>query len=222
VQNRPCGCGTFINPSYVWAMGEEVHIGATAVGVRVNEGVVLAAEKRVSYGFYTLSKTGKKVFIIDDRLAIASAGIVADMQTLAKILKLNARSYELDMKKKPTVKAMAKLLSVVMFSRRFMPFFAEVLVGGVDEEGAHLIVMDPLGSLIEDNYAALGTGAKVAIGILDAAYRPDMTLQEAKKLAVQAIKAAIERDPVSGGGIDVAVLDKSGAGEEEIKLQLTL
>jgi hypothetical protein len=108
-------------------MGEEVHIGATAVGVKVNEGVVLAAEKRVSYGFYTLSKTGKKVFIIDDRLAIASAGIIADMQTLAKILKLNARAYELDMKKKPTVKAMAKLLSVVMFSRRFMPFFAEVL-----------------------------------------------------------------------------------------------
>ncbi len=188
----------------------------------MNEGVVLAAEKRVSYGFYTLSKTGKKVFIIDDRLAIASAGIIADMQTLAKILKLNARAYELDMKKKPTVKAMAKLLSVVMFSRRFMPFFAEVLVGGVDEEGAHLIVMDPLGSLIEDNYAALGTGAKVAISILDAAYRPDMTLQEAKKLAIQAIKAAIERDPVSGGGIDVAVVDKNGATEEEIKLQLTL
>jgi proteasome beta subunit len=203
-------------------MGEEVHVGATAVGIKVDEGVVLAAEKRVSYGFYTLSKTGKKVFIIDDRLAIASAGIIADMQTLAKILKLNARSYELDMKKKPTVKAMAKLLSVVMFSRRFMPFFAEVLVGGVDEEGSHLIVMDPLGSLIEDNYAALGTGAKVAIGILDAAYRPDMTLPEAKKLAAQAIKAAIERDPVSGGGIDIAVVDKNGAREEEIKFQLTL
>jgi ATP-dependent protease HslVU (ClpYQ) peptidase subunit len=141
-------------------MGEEIHVGATAVGIKVDEGVVLAAEKRVSYGFYTLSKAGKKVFIIDDRLAIASAGIIADMQTLAKILKLNARAYELDVKRKPTVRAIAKLLSVIMFSRRFMPFFAEVLVGGVDEEGAHLVVMDPLGSLIEDDYAALGTGAK--------------------------------------------------------------
>ena len=203
-------------------MGEDVHIGATAVGIKVDEGVVLAAEKRVSYGFYTLSKTGKKVFIIDDRLAIASAGIIADMQTLAKILKLNARAYEPDMKRRPTVRAMAKLLSVVMFSRRFMPFFAEVLVGGVDEEGSHLIVMDPLGSLIEDNYAALGTGAKVAIGILDSSYRPDMSLQDARKLAVQAIKAAIERDPVSGGGIDIAVVDKTGAREEEVKIQYIL
>lgn len=203
-------------------MGEEVQIGATAVGIKVDEGVVLAAEKRVSYGFYTLSTSGKKAFIIDDKLAIASAGIIADMQTLAKILKLNAKAYELETRKKPTVHAMAKLLSVVMFSRRFMPFYAEVLVGGFDEEGPHLIVMDPLGSLIEDNYAALGTGAKVAIAILDANYRKDMPLEEAKRLAVNALKAAIERDPVSGGGVDIVTIDKNGAREEGIKLQLLL
>lgn len=197
-------------------------IGATAVGIKTKEGVVLAAEKRVSYGFYTLSTAGKKVFIVNDRLAIASAGIIADMQTLAKILKLNAKAYELEMKRKPSVHAMAKLLSVVMFSRRFMPFFAEVLVGGIDDEGPHLIVMDPLGSLIEDNYAALGTGAKLAIAIIDASYKPDMSLQDAKKLAVQALKAALERDPVSGGGIDLVVIDKNGAREEEVKLQVLI
>jgi len=203
-------------------MGEEVSIGATAVGIKTKEGVVLAAEKKVSYGFYTLSTAGKKVFIVNDRLAIASAGIIADMQTLAKILKLNAKAYELEMKRKPSVHAMAKLLSVVMFSRRFMPFFAEVLVGGIDDEGSHLIVMDPLGSLIEDNYAALGTGAKLAIAIIDASYKPDMSLQDAKKLAVQALKAALERDPVSGGGIDLVVIDSGGAKEEEVKLQVLI
>lgn len=57
------------------------------------------------------------------------------MQTLAKIVKINAKAYELDIKKKPTVRSMAKLLSVVMFSRRFMPFFAEVLVGATTKRG---------------------------------------------------------------------------------------
>jgi len=203
-------------------MGEEVAVGATAVGIKTKEGVVLAAEKKVSYGFYTLSTAGKKVFIVNDRLAIASAGIIADMQTLAKILKVNAKAYELEMRRKPSVHAMAKLLSVVMFSRRIMPFFAEVLVGGIDDEGPHLIVMDPLGSLIEDNYAALGTGAKLAIAIIDASYKPDMPLQDAKKLAVQALKAALERDPVSGGGVDLVVIDNSGAKEEEVKLQVLI
>jgi len=203
-------------------MGEEVSIGATAVGIKTKEGVVLAAEKKVSYGFYTLSTAGKKVFVVNDRLAIASAGIIADMQTLAKILKVNAKAYELEMKRMPSVHAMAKLLSVVMFSRRLMPFFAEVLVGGIDDEGPHLIVMDPLGSLIEDNYAALGTGAKLAIAIIDASYKPDMPLQDAKRLAVQALKAALERDPVSGGGVDLVVIDKNGAREEEVKLQVLI
>ncbi len=203
-------------------MGEEVQIGATAVGIKAKDGVVLAAEKRVSYGFYTLSSAGKKVFVIDDKLAIASAGIIADMQTLAKILKLNAKAYELEMKRKPSTHSMARLLSVIMFSRRFMPFFAEVLVGGIDEEGPHLIVMDPLGSLIEDNYAALGTGAKLAVAVLDTGYRPDITVEGAKKLAVQALKAAIERDPVSGGGIDLAIVDKNGAREEEVRVQLLI
>lgn len=82
--------------------------------------------------------------------------------------------------------------------------------------------MDPLGSLIEDNYAALGTGAKLAIAIIDASYKPDMSLQDAKKLAVQALKAALERDPVSGGGIDLVVIDKNGAREEEVKLQVLI
>ncbi|MFN7105944.1 MAG: archaeal proteasome endopeptidase complex subunit beta [Pyrobaculum sp.] len=203
-------------------MGEEVQIGATAVGIKTKDGVVLAAEKRVSYGFYTLSSSGKKVFLVNDRLAVASAGIIADMQTLARMLKVNARAYELETRKKPTVKAMAALLSAIMFNRRFMPFFAEVLVGGVDEEGPHLFVMDPLGSLIEDKYAALGTGAKLSIAVLDNSYREDMSIQEAKKLAIQAVKAAIERDPVSGGGIDLVSINKDGAREEEVKLQLIL
>ncbi len=200
----------------------EVQIGATAVGIKTDSGVVLAAEKRVSYGFYTLSASGRKVFTIDDRLAVASAGIIADMQTLAKILKVNAKAYELDTRKKPTVRAMATLLSAVMFSRKFMPFYAEVMVGGVDEEGPHLYVLDPLGSVLEDNYAALGTGAKISIALLDNRYKPDMTLEDAKKLAVEAIKTAIERDPVSGGGIDLVVISQDGAREEEIKLQLVL
>lgn len=194
-------------------------VGATAVGLKVKDGVVLAAEKRVSYGFYTLSMSAKKVFIVNERLALASAGIVADMQALAKILKVNAMAYELETRRKPSVHAMAKLLSVIMFNRRFMPFFAEVLVGGIDDEGPHLIVMDTLGSLIEDDYAALGTGAKLAIAVLDSGYRSDMPLEEAKKLAINAIRAAIERDPVSGGGINAVTIDSKGAREEEIRLQ---
>ncbi|MEM4885283.1 MAG: proteasome subunit beta, partial [Thermofilum sp.] len=68
----------------------------TTVGVRVEEGVVLAAEKRVAYGFYLMSKAGKKVYRILDRIGIASAGLIADMQTLARILEAEMKISELD------------------------------------------------------------------------------------------------------------------------------
>ncbi len=203
-------------------MSEEYGVGATAVGIKAKDGVVLAAEKRITYGFYSLSSSGKKVYVVNDRLAIASAGVIADMQTLAKILKVNAKMYELDARRKPSVAAMAKLLSVVMFNRRIMPFIAEVLVGGVDEEGPHIFVLDPIGSLIEDDYAALGTGAKMAISVLDSNYRKDIDVQEARKLAISAIKAALERDPVSGGGIDLVTITANGVKEEEIKVSTVM
>jgi len=97
-----------------------------------------------------------------------------------------------------------------------------VLVGGYDEEGPHIFVLDPVGSLIEDDYAALGTGAKMAISILDANYSKDIDVQGARKLAVNAIRAALERDPVSGGGIDLAVVTASGVAEEEVKVSTTM
>ncbi|MBP1449764.1 MAG: archaeal proteasome endopeptidase complex subunit beta [Thermoproteus sp.] len=203
-------------------MSEEYGIGATAVGIKAKDGVVLAAEKRITYGFYSLSSSGKKVYVVNDRMAIASAGIIADMQTLAKILKVNAKMYELETRRKPTVAAIAKLLSVIMFNRRIMPFIAEVLVGGYDEDGPHVFVLDPVGSLIEDEYAALGTGAKMAISVLDSGYEKDMSISDARKLAIAAIKAAFERDPVSGGGIDLALITEGGVKEEEIKVSTVM
>ncbi len=194
-------------------------ITGTTVGVKVSNGVVLAAEKRVSYGFYMMSKSGKKVFKINDTLGIASAGILADMQTVSRVLRTYLNLYTLDTRSRPSVKAAAKLLSILLFQNRILPYICELLVGGIDEEGSHLFVLDPLGSLIEDNYAALGTGAKIAIGILETEYRDDMTIEDAKKLAIKAINHAISRDPVSGDGCDILLITKDGLFEETILLK---
>jgi len=200
-------------------MGEELGVGATAVGLRVSNAVVLAAERRVSYGFYTLSKSGRKVFLLDEKLGIATAGVIADSQILSKVVKYQVDRYKLDVGTAPLVRSIAKYLSLVMFSRRFMPFISEVIVGGLDREGSHIIVLDPLGSLIEDNYAALGTGAKLAISVLENEYREDMPVEEARMLAIKAVRTAIERDPVSGDGIDVLIIEEDRTREENLTIR---
>jgi len=194
-------------------------ITGTAVGVRASDGVVLAAEKRVAYGFTMFSRSGKKVFKVNDNIGIASIGILADMQVLTKIAKAYMSLYALDTKTRPSIRSAAKLLSYVLFSNRILPYFVEVLVGGVDDEGSHLFIMDSLGSLIEDDYAAVGTGTKLAIAILESGYRQGMSIKEARDLAIRAINQSISRDPVSGDGIDILTITSNGTAEETIPLQ---
>ncbi|MEM0217143.1 MAG: archaeal proteasome endopeptidase complex subunit beta [Candidatus Nezhaarchaeales archaeon] len=189
-------------------------IGATTVGVKVDSGVVLSSEKRVSYGFTVTSKSAKKIFKITDYLGIACAGLIGDMQAIARSLRAEVRLYELDLNRKMPIRAAAKLLANILFSQRYMPLMSETLVGGIDDTGAHLYVLDAVGSLIEDDYAALGSGATIAIGILEANYRKDMTIDEAKALATRAVRAAIERDALSGDGIDLLVITKEGVEEK--------
>ncbi len=70
--------------------------GATTLGLVCKDGVVLASERRVSYGYFIMSKTGKKIFKITDRIGAASAGLVGDMQVQVRevVAYLNIYSYE--------------------------------------------------------------------------------------------------------------------------------
>ncbi len=187
--------------------------GATAVGLRLPDAVVLGAEKRVAYGGYVMSRAGKKVYVLADRFGVALAGLFADIQTIARWLSVEVRSYEIRLGYPISVRGAAKLLSTLLYQYKYYPFLSEVIFGGIDETGPHLFVMDPLGSLIEDNYAAIGTGAPIAIGVIEGGYREGMGVEEAERLAVNAVRAAISRDATSGDGVDVAVITRERAYE---------
>jgi len=190
--------------------------GATTVGIVCSEGVVLASEKRVSYGYFVMSKTGKKVFKITDRIGAACAGLVSDMQILIREAGAYASLFKYEAKRPISVRAAAKLVANLLFERRLFPLITQTIIGGVDEEGPSLYVLDLLGSVIPDKYAAVGTGAEIAMGVLEAGYRDGMSLEEAKELAVKAMRSAISRDAMSGDGADMLIITKNGVREESI------
>lgn len=189
--------------------------GATAVGVAYKDGVVLGAERRITLGNYVISKKGRKVFKVTDSVGAVCAGMVADMQNLVKEVGVYSRLKELEAKRQLSASAVAKLTSVIMFERRFSPLLTQVILGGVDQK-PKVWVLDPLGSLITDEYASVGTGAEMATGVLEAGYGEGLTEKDARELAVSSIKASIARDTMSGNGIDLLTLDKQGFREESI------
>ncbi|MEM2915158.1 MAG: proteasome subunit beta, partial [Candidatus Bathyarchaeia archaeon] len=124
--------------------------GATTVGVIFNKGVILASEKRVAYGYFILSKAGKKVFIITDKIGVACAGLVGDMQLLSMEAAAYAKLHALECRRPVSVNSVAKVIANLLFERRFFPLLTQTIIGGVDSTGPHLYVLDPLGSVIPD------------------------------------------------------------------------
>ncbi|MEM2530327.1 MAG: proteasome subunit beta, partial [Candidatus Bathyarchaeia archaeon] len=163
--------------------------GATTIGLVFKDGVVLASERRVSYGYFVVSKSGKKVFKITDNVGVAYAGIVADMQMLTRESAAYANLYFLERGRRASVRNVAKILSNILFSMRLFPYLAQAIVGGVDEEGPSIYTLDPLGSLLRDDYASVGTGSEIAIGVLEAEYKNDMSAGQAVELVKKATKA---------------------------------
>ncbi len=191
--------------------------GATTIGVVCTDGVILASEKRVSYGYLVVSRVGKKVFKITDRIGAACAGLVSDMQILIREVEAYANLYRLDVGRPLGVRSAAKVMSNLLFSRRLFPLITQTIVGGMDEEGASIYVLDVLGSVIPDKFAAVGSGAEIAVGVLEESYKEDMTVEQAKELVVRAIKSAVSRDAMSGDGVDFLTITKNGMEEESIK-----
>jgi proteasome beta subunit len=193
--------------------------GTTTVGLTTNDGVVLVSDKRATMGTLIAHKVVQKSFIIDKHLAATVAGAVGDAQALIRWMRAEARLYRMRKGEEISVQAISTLMGNVLFSSRYFPLIVQLIIGGVDKTGAKLYSLDPLGSAIEDRVIATGSGSPYAYGVLEDAYKEDMDIDAATKVAVRAIRAALERDAMTGNGIDVIKITKEGAvklSEEEV------
>lgn len=191
--------------------------GATAVGISFNDGVLLASERRVSFGNFVVNKNTKKTFVITENVGAACAGMVADMNVLARQVAALSKIRKFETRRDLPTNSVAKLMSVIMFERRYFPLLTQVVVGGYDVK-PQIYTLDPLGSLLPDEYAAVGSGAEMALGILDAQYNAKMNEEDARNLAIKSIRSSIQRDASSGDGIDILIISNRGKNEESIKV----
>lgn len=197
-------------------MAFEFMPGATVVGISYNDGVLLAAEKRVSFGNFVVNRQIKKTFPVTDHVGAACAGMVADMQVLVRQVEALAKIRKLETRRNVPPNSIAKLMSVIMFERRYFPLLTQVIVGGINEK-PEIYTLDPLGSVLPDDYAAVGTGAEGALGIMDAEFKPNMSEERVRELATRAIRSAIQRDTASGDGIDLLYITRTGHREETMR-----
>ncbi len=195
--------------------------GTTTIGLVCDKGVVLATEKRATMGHFIASKDAKKVYQIDDLIAMTTAGSVGDAQRLVKWMQVESRLYKMRREEPMTVKGTVSLLANILSGNRYFPYFVQLLVGGFDKNGPSVYSLDAVGGIIDEKKAvSTGSGSPMAYGVLEDRYVEKMSIDEGVELAVRALHNAMKRDSASGDGIEVIKISEDGyitIDETEIK-----
>ena len=182
--------------------------GTTTVACKVKDGVVLATDNRATMGLFVANKNARKLHKIQPYMYMTIAGGVADAIYLIELLRAETEIFNLRNDRQIPVSATAKLLQNILYGEKGW-YQVGLLLGGYSEpEGAKVYDLGGYGSLLEEDYASVGSGSVFAIGVLETEWRPDLTLEEGMNLCVKAVRSAIIRDIASGNGIDVVGIAK--------------
>jgi len=191
-------------------MANEVKTGTTTLGMVCKDGVVLAAERRATMGTLIAHKATKKVFKLDDNLGLTTAGLVGDIQLLARYITAEVELFKLKRNAPMPVKSCATLTANILAGRRYFPYWVQLVIGGVDEDGNHVYSLDMAGGSIPDKYVTTGSGSPYVYGVLEDHYKDDVSLDNGIDLAIRALTVAMKRDAASGDGIDIVSITKKG------------
>ena len=186
--------------------------GTTTLGIICKDGAVLAAESKSTMGYLIASKESEKIMQLEDHIAMTIAGASGDAESLARYMKAELKLFAIENQRKISVKGAATLLANILQGSKYYPYYVQLIIAGYDSTGAKIFTLDPLGSVEEERkFFSTGSGSPMALGVLEDTYKDGMSVDEASKLAMRAIKSAIERDIGSGGkALDIAVITKDG------------
>mmetsp|Transcript_7740 Transcript_7740/g.11404 ORF Transcript_7740/g.11404 Transcript_7740/m.11404 type:complete len:215 (+) Transcript_7740:1039-1683(+) len=200
--------------------------GGTVAAVATPDKVVVACDSRISQGFNILSRNYCKVTQLTSTAVIATAGMVTDAQNLHKLLLARVTLYKHHHHCEPSVRALAKMLSVTLYSKRFFPFYTFNLLAGIDEDGSGICFgYDAIGSFDELKYAVQGTGQQLLMPVLDNQYKGANRTDEYQftgnpvELLKEVFNSAAERDIYTGDSVMVYEIARSGVQSHTVPLR---
>ncbi|MEM0097497.1 MAG: archaeal proteasome endopeptidase complex subunit alpha [Conexivisphaerales archaeon] len=187
---------------------ETVRRGTIAIGVKVNEGVVLAVEERIKK--LQSSRLSQKIFQVDDHIGIAAAGYVPDARVMVDsartIAQNNRLLYDEEVEVETISRRLGDLAQQYTQYAGVRPFGVSLIIAGVDREAPALYSTDPSGTYLEYNAIAIGGGSDAANEYLEQNYKSDLPFDEAVDLALKCI-LKVNEGKVEPVNVKVATID---------------
>lgn len=193
----------------------DAEAGGAAVGLTTADGVVVATDMRASRGGAVSHRNVQKVEAVHPTAVVTLVGDVGPAQSFVRNLRAAANRYEARHGHPMGMETLATRAGDIVRGDRFA---VSPILAGVDPDGDagadrarhHVYSLTPDGGVLADEYAAAGSGTQYALGVLEAAYEPGLSNDDAVRVAVRAVRGAVERDPASGDGVYVAEVTADG------------
>ncbi len=173
---------------------ETVKRGALAIGIKTNQGVVIAVEEKPRR--LQISKTPQKIFQVDYHIGAAAAGYIPDARAQVDNARFFSQSNKLVYDEPVEVQTVAKHLAdqcqqYTQYAGA-RPLGVSLIIAGVDNAGSSLYLTDPSGAYVLYDAVAIGASSDVATEFLEKNYSSNLTLEDAKTLAVAVINLTSE------------------------------
>ncbi|SPP87126.1 proteasome subunit beta type-1 [Drosophila guanche] len=205
--------------------------GGSIVAIAGEDFVVIAADTRLSSGYNIHTRTQNKLFPLSNKTVLASTGCWCDTLSLTGLMKVRMQSYEHTHLKTMTTDAVAQMLSITMYNRRFFPYYVSNILAGIDKDGKGVVFSyDPIGHCERATYRAGGTAGSLLQPVLDnqIGYKnmnlngeepPVLTKDRAVAVASDTFISAAERDIYTGDFVLINIITADGIETKELQLR---
>ncbi|KAK6587826.1 proteasome subunit beta type 1 [Cryptosporidium xiaoi] len=202
--------------------------GGSCIAIAGEDFAVVVSDTRLSKMYRIASRSVSKVYELTKNCVLACSGMYADITALRKMLTAKIKLFEFEHNKTPSINAVAQLLSCILYSKRFFPYYSFCLLAGLNEEGKGKVYRyDAVGSFDEYSYGAVGSGGSIINSILDnqlssknkTSFEPVTDKIQIINIAKDSITSASERDVNTGDFADVVVIDSSGISYSSFDLR---
>lgn len=183
--------------------------GTTVVALVCVDGVVMAGDRRGTMGNLISNREMEKVHAADAHSLIGVAGTAGVAMEMVRLFQVELEHYEklegttlsLHGKANKLSNMIRGNLAAAMQGLAAVPLFAGFDTDATDPATAgRIFSYDVIGGCSEEQgFHALGSGSVFARGALKKRYRKDVSVEEAARMAVEALYDAADEDSATGG-----------------------
>ena len=183
--------------------------GTPTVGLKYKDGVILFVYKHVDSQLVRMQSL-EKIFQIDDHIACAASGLVADARHLVELARDEAQMNKVMYDEQITVKTLVE--TVCDYKHLFTqfdgvrPFGVSLIVAGIDGRGKQLFLTDPSGAAVGYKAVCEGEDSEKAMAFFKNKYIPDLALNDALDLGVEALHK-VAKKKMQPDFLEIAVID---------------